>query len=485
MDETKEVERLRARVAELEAQMTKTEGAAPPSPEKRGRGSVWWAVSSAVLITLACVLAPLSVASVWASSELSDTEQYVETVAPLADDPAVQDALAAEITTTIFENLDVEDLTSEALAAIAAQPDVPPRVAAALPALATPIANGVQSFTRDQVDSLLASPQFAELWAQVNRVAHEQVVKLLEGNQGAAVSAQDGTITLNLAPIIEEVKTRLVAQGFDLANNIPAVDKSFVLAESDAITDAQGFYSLLNTLGVWLPIVALALFAVGVALARDRRRALLKGGLGLAAAMVVLGVALTLVRMWYVETTPAGILTAEAAGSVFDTLVRFLRTGLRAVAVLGLVVALAAFLTGPSTAAVKTRATLERGIGSAREGAESAGWDTGRVGTWTFAHRRALRIGVVIAGGLLLMFWSRPTGWVVASIALLVVLALAVIEFLATPPVEAAPAPAEAPHAGVPEEPVLPRQMPRADAETPTATEKTLQPSEKGADPHV
>ena len=282
MDETKEVERLRARVAELEAEMAKTEEVAPPSPEKRGRGSVWWAVSSAVLITLACVLAPLSVASVWASSELSDTEQYVETVAPLADDPAVQDALAAEITTTIFENLDVEDLTSEALATIAAQPDVPPRVAAALPALATPIANGVQSFTRDQVDSLLASPQFAQLWAQVNRVAHEQVVKLLEGNQGGAVSAQDGTITLNLAPIIEEVKTRLVAQGFDLANNIPAVDKSFVLAESDAITDAQGFYSLLNTLGVWLPIVALALFAVGVALARDRRRALLKGGLGLA-----------------------------------------------------------------------------------------------------------------------------------------------------------------------------------------------------------
>ena len=240
MDETKEVERLRARVAELEAQMTKTEEAAPPSPEKRGRGSVWWAVSSAVLITLACVLAPLSVASVWASSELSDTEQYVETVAPLADDPAVQDALAAEITTTIFENLDVEDLTSEALATIAAQPDVPPRVAAALPALATPIANGVQSFTRDQVDSLLASPQFAQLWAQVNRVAHEQVVKLLEGNQGGAVSAQDGTITLNLAPIIEEVKTRLVAQGFDLANNSPAGDKSVVRAESEDSTDDQG-----------------------------------------------------------------------------------------------------------------------------------------------------------------------------------------------------------------------------------------------------
>jgi len=485
MSDVNEVERLRARVAELEAQVGKSEEAAPPSPEKRGRGSVWWAVSSAILITLACVLAPLSVASVWASSELSDTEQYVETVAPLADDPAVQDALAAEITTTIFENLDVEELTSEALATIAAQPDVPPRVAAALPALATPIANGVQSFTRDQVDSLLASPQFAQLWAEVNRVAHEQVVKLLEGNQGGAVSAQDGTITLNLAPIIEEVKTRLVAQGFDLANNIPAVDKSFVLAESDAITDAQGFYSLLNTLGIWLPIVALALFAVGVALARDRRRALLKGGLGIAAAMVVLGVALTLVRMWYVETTPAGILTPEAAGSVFDTLVRFLRTGIRALAVLGLVVALAAFLTGPSTAAVKTRASLERGIGTAREGAESAGWNTGRVGIWTYAHRRALRISVVIAGGLVLMFWTQPTAWVVVTIALLVVLALAVVEFLGRPPAEpAGAAPAEAAAA---EEPALPRQMPRTQAEasaTAPGGERNLQPSEKGT-PHV
>jgi hypothetical protein len=198
---------------------------------------------------------------------------------------------------------------------------------------------------------------------------------------------------------------------------------------------------------VWLPVAVLVLLAAGVALARDRRRALLKGALGLTAAMLVLGAALAVARTWYVGTTPADILNESAAGNVFDTLVRFMRTGLRMVAVAGLVVALGAFLTGPSSFAVKTRATFEGGLGSLRGGAESAGWNAGRFGTWVFGYKRALQATVAILGGLVLVFWARPTGWVVLGIALAVVLGLAVIEFLATPPV---PTPA-VPSGGEPE----------------------------------
>lgn len=453
MSEGTEAERLRARIAELEAQQGTSER---PPARGGGRRSVWWAVGSAVLITLACVLAPLSVASVWASNVLSDTDRYVETVAPLADDPAVQAALADEVTTAVFDNLDVAAVTTEALRTLAALPNLPPRVAAALPTLAVPITDGVENFARDQVNSFIASPQFAQIWAGVNRIAHQQVVRLLEGNRGGAVSAQGNEVTLNLGPIVAAVKDRMVARGFDLASNIPAVNRTFVLAKSDAIANAQGFYSRLNTLGVWLPIISLVAFVVGVVLARDRRRALVKGALGVAAAMVALGVALTLARMWYVDTTPANILTSDAAGGVFDTLVRFLRTSLRALAVVALVVALAAFLAGPSRAALKTRATFERSIGSARGGAETAGWNTGRFGVWVFAHRRVLQITTLIVGGLVLMFWNQPSGWVVVWIAVLVVLALALIEFLGTPPaVPAAPGAV----------PGMPRQAPHAQAE--------------------
>ncbi len=461
MNDTTEVERLRARLAELEAER---DLAGAPRRDKQ-RSSLGWAVGSALLIIVACVLTPLSVASVWASSQLSDTERYVETVAPLAEDPAVQDALANEVTAAVFENLDIKGFTTEALNTLAEQPNVPPRVAALLPALAVPITDGVEGFTRDQVNAFFASPQFVQLWAEANRVAHEQVVRLLEGNQGGAVSAQGDQITLNLAPIVAAVQARLVERGFELAANIPKVDRTFVLAESDAITQAQSTYSTLNTLGMWLPIITLVMFAVGVLLARDRRRALMKGTLGIAAAMLALGVALTLARMWYVDTTPADILSAQAAGGVFDTLVRFLRTSLRALGVAALVIALAAFLAGPSAAAVRTRATFERGIGSARGGAEQAGWDTGRFGAWIFLHRRALQAGILIVGGLLLMFWTQPTAWVVVWTAVAVVLTFALLEFLGTPPAR----PGSVLEDGTPA-PMVPRQVP------PT-TEQEAQPA--------
>jgi hypothetical protein len=155
--------------------------------------------------------------------------------------------------------------------------------------------------------------------------------------------------------------------------------------------------------------------------------------------MILLGAALAIARTWYVNETPAGVLTPEAAGSVFDTLVRFLRTGLRAVGVLGLVLALAAFLSGPSTAAVKTRHSFTHGIGSMRGSAEAAGWQTGRVGTWTWTHRRALRLTAALLGGVVLMFWTQPTAWVVVGVALVVLLVIALIEFLGHPPTPPGP----------------------------------------------
>lgn len=439
MSDAEEIARLRARVAELEAQQATGAQAGPPV-EPSDRRSVWRSTAAGVLITLACVLAPLSVASVWASTVLSDTDQYVETVAPIADDPDVQAAIADEVTVAIMDNLDIDTLTQEALGVLAEQDNMPPRVADALPALAVPLSQGIESFTHSQAERLLASPAFETVWDEVNRVAHTQVVTLLEGNEGGAVSAQDDTITLNLAPIIEQVKERLVAQGFELADRIPAIDRSFVLVESEAITRAQRVYVVLNALGAWLPFIAVGLFAAGVYAARNRRRALLRGSLGVVAAMVVLGAGLALARTFYVETTPAGILTAESAGNVFETLVRFLRSSLRAVAVLFLLLAVAAFMTGPSTGAVRARGSVQRGLGSVRGSAEAAGWQTGPVGDWIYAHRGALRVATFLAGGLALMFWSQPTVWVVVGVAVVVVLVLLLIELLGRPPAAAQPA---------------------------------------------
>ena len=59
--------------------MTKTAETEPQ--EKKGRGRT---IAVALLLIVACVLAPLSVLAVWTKNTLLDSDEYVSTVAPLA-----------------------------------------------------------------------------------------------------------------------------------------------------------------------------------------------------------------------------------------------------------------------------------------------------------------------------------------------------------------------------------------------------------------
>jgi hypothetical protein len=431
--QTEELDQLRRRVAELESELS-TARSREPEPHAAPGGGRWRSVTSAIAITLACVLAPLSVVAVWANNQVSDTNRYVETVAPLAKDPAVQKAVADRVTQEVLAYVNLDSLTSDTVTALT-QRGLPPRAVTALQALRVPIRNGLESFTRDQITKIVASPQFATVWEQANRAAHTELVNLLSGKQGGAVSAQNGEVTLNLGPIVAQVKQQLVASGYTIANNIPTVNRTFVLVRSDSITKAQGAYKLLNALGSWLPVIALLLLGLGVYLARDHRRAVVRGALGVVGSMLVLGVLIALARPLYLDAVPADVLPRQAAGDIFDTLVRFLRNGLRTTAVLFLVIAIGAFFTGPSVTAVRTRSALSRGIGSVRGGAESAGLSTGPVGTWTYAHKRLLNATVVILGGLVLTFWSRPTIAVVLWTAVGVLLAIGIVELVGRPPV--------------------------------------------------
>ncbi|MGZ4741612.1 MAG: hypothetical protein ACXVYS_00235 [Oryzihumus sp.] len=443
-----DVSQLNARIASLERELAAARATPPADTTRAPRPGRWRAFVAGLLIVVGSLLAPLSVLAVWANREVSDTSRYVETVAPLAHDPDVQAAVTDAVTRQVFTHVDVPALTSQLLDALQAR-GVPPELTTRLHALEGPINNGVQGFVHDQVAKVVASPAFAQAWTQANRVAHEQMVNVLSGKQGGAVSSKNGQVTVNLGPFVNEVKNRLVAQGFTVASNIPAVNASFTVFQSQGVTKAQGIYSLLNTLGVWLPILALVLLAIGIYVAGNHRRATLASGLGVAGGMLLLGLGLAIVRPLYLDAVPS-TLPHDVAAAIFDTVVRFLRTSLRAVLVAGLVVALAAFMSGGSVTAVSTRRALVRGIGWLRGGAESAGLRTGRFGPWVWDHKRWLRVATVAAGAVALIFWTQPTAGVVVLLAVLVLLVLAVIEFLGRPPGPAAPPGA---HAGPPPSP--------------------------------
>jgi hypothetical protein len=426
-EEQSELERLRTEVATLRSQLRRTGGGA----ERRQR---WRTIVATLLLVLACVLAPLSVVAVWARNQVTNTDRYVATVAPLAHDPAIQQAVTDRITAQVFTYIDIQGLTTQAVDALASRGGLSPQVADQLQALAGPIANGVESFTRSQIAKIVQSQAFADAWIQANRLAHDELVKALTGEGGGAVTVENDTVSVDLAAFIQTVKQQLTAAGFSLAARIPEVNASFTLFQSADITRVRSGFNLLNTLGVWLPVLVLILIVLGVYVAKDHRRALVGAGLGVAAGMLALALGLAVFRSIYLNGVPAEVLPHDAAAVLYDTIVRFLRAGLRTVLVLGLVVAAGAFLTGQSVAAVRSRQNLARAIGWLQGGAAQAGFRTGPVGTWVGAHKRALRIGAVVAASLALVFWSGPTGKVVIGLALALLVALAIIEFLGRPP---------------------------------------------------
>jgi hypothetical protein len=88
---------------------------------------------------------------------------------------------------------------------------------------------------------------------------------------------------IQLGPIVDQVKQRLTAQGVGAASLIPSVNRTIIIGTGDAAATARVVYWIAVTAGWWLPLVTLALFAIGVLLARRRSVAVL--GLGVAIAL--------------------------------------------------------------------------------------------------------------------------------------------------------------------------------------------------------
>jgi hypothetical protein len=399
--------------------------AAHEASRARGRRFRWRSLSAALLVVLGCVLAPVAGLSVWLDNQVSDSDRFVRTMSPLVEDPDIQNGLTDRLTSTVFEYVDVQGIADEAVDALADQ-GLPPLVAQRLDTLTPTLTSAVTGFVRDRIGDLVRSDAFADTWNQAIRVAHGQMVTLLSGDSDSIV-VRDGMVFLQLGPFVELAKERLSDADLTAVEAVPDVNPTVELVQADTLVRAQSAYSALDTVSDVAPWIVLLLLAVGIYLARNRWRALVGAGLGLVLAMLVLGVGLLIARSLLVGAVqPAA---APATGAGFDIVVHYLRLGMRAVAVLGLVLALAGFLAGRSESAVRIRRTVAGRLHSLRGGAAP----TDPVSRFVRAHLRALRIVVVGIAVLVFLFVDQPTGRAIVAIAALVLVALAVLEFLGRP----------------------------------------------------
>ena len=410
-------------------------------PREARRHRFSWRTPVAVLLIVAgCVLAPVSVLAVWTANQVSDTSRYVANVAPLIKDPAIQNALTDKLTSQIVTQIDVKGRTDQAAAELSQRGFT--RIGGLLKGVSGSLASGVQGFVHSSIRKIITGPRMANAWTQVNQVAHQAIVAVLSGRGGrnSGLGVSNGQVILDITPLEAVAKQDLVARGLTIAGKIPIVHATFALFPSKNLAKAQKAYRLINDLKIVLPIVTLMLLGAGVWVARGHRRALIGAGLGFAASMLALGAGLAIARAIYLNSVPASA-SADAAAAAFDILVRFIKTALRTLLVVGLVVAVGALFTGPSAAAVRTRSAISSAIGRLRHSGESAGLSTGPVGTWTYTYRHALRTGVVALAAVIFVFWGHPTAVVAIVIAVLLVVALGLIELIGRPPPQSAPAP--------------------------------------------
>lgn len=227
----------------------------------------------------------------------------------------------------------------------------------------------------------------------------------------------------------------MVGSGFGAAARRPEVHPTVDLFAARTLVRAQTAYNTLDAVATWLPWITLLFLVAGVYLARNRRRALLGTGLGVVAAMLVLAAASMVGRALLVGGVPAQ--GAAAAAQTYDVLVRFLRDALRTLTVLGVVIALGAYLVGPAAGAVTTRAAVHRGITSLRRGRVAEALGAGPVGPFVHAHMRLLQGTALGLAVLTFVLLDQPTGLNILLLAFALVIVLAVIKFLDQAPEQA------------------------------------------------
>ena len=179
------------------------------------------------------------------------------------------------------------------------------------------LAQGIHDTSIKLASAALALTRSGGVWENANRIAHDQVVDVLEG-KGTIVTTAEGEVAVELRPLAEKVRDALDANGVHLFDSVPAasLDRRFVLFRSVDLARAQDATRLLDALGKWLPFATVAVFAGAIALSTHRRRRLGYSALALAATMVVLTIALAVGRAFYLDRVGRRHLARGGGGAV-------------------------------------------------------------------------------------------------------------------------------------------------------------------------
>jgi hypothetical protein len=349
------------------------------APRQR-RGVVW------ALLALASLLAFLAVFAVWAERQLLEEDTWVETSEELLEDEEIRTVVADFMVDELFTAVDVEAQLQAAL---------PPR---AQPAAGV-LAGGAREVADNLANEALQRPRVQELWAEANRTAHRKLIEVVE-HEG------DEDVTLDLGTIVGQLGDQL---GVDASSKIPPDAAQIEVLRADQLTAAQDIIKLLKGLAIVLTLLAFALWALAIYLARGWRREVLRS---VGVTFMVIGVAVLFLRglagNLLTESLASTASIEPAVSSTWEISTSLLAAQGGALIFYGIAIVLGAWLAGPGR--------LGRGA---------------RRAIAPVLERRLIAYSA-LALLLLLLFWWAPTPGLqrLPTSLLLIVLMVIGLEFL-------------------------------------------------------
>lgn len=276
------------------------------------------------MLALSLILA--SILIVWLNRTLTDTDTYMEAVAPLVVKPEVQDFVAMKTSEAILKNNDPIDLASKLLPREQTVGMMPEQVGEQL-----------KKTVNVNVSQVVASPAFVKLWVDTNRSAHSAFTQQIKSGSGE--------LSLDLSPIIIGVTNELKAtQLSPIADKIELKPENAKLdLKGGGIDKASNYYDSFQK-GT-LAIIVAAIIAIALAVfisvhhVKTLRRIVFGTGL-IAVALTGLMYMPSLVK--FNDTKDS--VEQKAAVAIADTLFHDLRVACLVIAVICISLAVASKL---------------------------------------------------------------------------------------------------------------------------------------------
>ena len=260
-------------------------------------------IASVALAVIAVLLATMAVDAFWLHERIFNNEQFVESLAPLPQDPAVSTAIATKTVEVLSASGTAEAKVAEVL---------PDRLAFLTPN----VFDLVEEKVFDATIRLVSSDAFARVWTKGVETVHTVIIGILDGDPAHPTT---GDVGLNLEGTAGLVLEELDKRGIDLFAEIETSVGEIAFIQAEMLAGPRSLINIFHT-GVWvLPIVALLVLGLAVLIDRDRLRPVQIFGLGLAIAILL---SLIAIRIFagYAGGKVENEIYREAAASVWDAL---------------------------------------------------------------------------------------------------------------------------------------------------------------------